>query len=139
MSKILVVDDEANVQRLLQYTLKQAGYGEKDTVAFSRFAIKTGKDVWRTDELRRPLIMLAVMFTLVFQWQVLMPLLAEVTFLAGPREFGLLSAAAGVGAFVGAITTAHRNREPRMSRMAWFAILVGLAALHYFLTRSTGD
>jgi pilus assembly protein CpaE len=26
MSKILVVDDEANVQRLLQYTLKQAGY-----------------------------------------------------------------------------------------------------------------
>jgi pilus assembly protein CpaE len=26
MTKILVVDDEANVQRLLQYTLKQAGY-----------------------------------------------------------------------------------------------------------------
>jgi pilus assembly protein CpaE len=26
MAKILVVDDEANVQRLLQYTLKQAGY-----------------------------------------------------------------------------------------------------------------
>ena len=25
-TKILVVDDEANVQRLLQYTLKQAGY-----------------------------------------------------------------------------------------------------------------
>jgi MFS family permease len=87
------------------------------------------KYVWRTDELRRPLIMLAVMFTLVFQWQVLMPLLAEVTFHAGPREFGLLSAAAGVGAFVGAITTAHRNREPRMSRMAWFAILVGLTML----------
>ena len=26
MTKILVVDDDANVQRLLQYTLKQAGY-----------------------------------------------------------------------------------------------------------------
>ena len=26
MTKILVVDDDANVQRLLQYTLKQEGY-----------------------------------------------------------------------------------------------------------------
>jgi len=26
MTRILVVDDEANVQRLLQFTLKQAGY-----------------------------------------------------------------------------------------------------------------
>ena len=72
--------------------------------------------VWGTDELRRPLIVLAIMFTFVFQWQVLMPLLAEVTFNAGPREFGLLSAAAGVGAFIGAITTANRNRDPGMRR-----------------------
>jgi len=87
------------------------------------------KYVWRTDALRRPLIVLAVMFTFVFQWQVLMPLLAEVTFHAGAREFGLLSAAAGVGAFVGAITTAHRNRDPRMSAMAAYATLVGIAML----------
>ena len=77
--------------------------------------------VWGTDELRRPLIVLAIMFTFVFQWQVLMPLLAEVTFNAGPREFGLLSAAAGVGAFVGAITTANRNRDPGLRRMGFFA------------------
>jgi MFS family permease len=85
--------------------------------------------VWRTDALRRPLIVLAVMFTLVFQWQVLMPLLAEVAFNAGPREFGLLSAAAGVGAFIGAITTAHRNRDPRMLGMGAYAMLVGAAML----------
>jgi MFS family permease len=85
--------------------------------------------VWRTDELRRPLIVLAVMFTFVFQWQVLMPLLAELAFHAGAREFGLLSAAAGVGAFIGAITTALRNREPRMARLGLFALLVGAAML----------
>ena len=34
------------------------------------------KYVWRTDELRRPLIVLAIMFTFVFEWEVLMPLLA---------------------------------------------------------------
>jgi MFS family permease len=81
--------------------------------------------VWTTDELRRPLIVLAVMFTFVFNWQVLMPLLAEVTFHAGPREFGLLSAGAGVGAFIGAITTAHANRAPGVRRLATFCLLVG--------------
>ena len=81
--------------------------------------------VWTTDELRRPLIVLAVMFTFVFNWQVLMPLLAEVTFHAGPREFGLLSAGAGVGAFIGAITTAHANRAPGVRRLGMFCVLVG--------------
>jgi len=81
--------------------------------------------VWRTDELRRPLIVLAIMFTFVFNWQVLMPLLAEVTFHAGPREFGLLSAGAGVGAFIGAITTAHANRTPGVRRLGMFCLLVG--------------
>jgi MFS family permease len=82
--------------------------------------------VWTTDELRRPLIVLAVMFTFVFNWQVLMPLLAEVTFHAGPREFGLLSAGAGVGAFIGAITTAHANRAPAIRRLGLFCMLVGV-------------
>jgi MFS family permease len=82
--------------------------------------------IWTTDELRRPLIVLAVMFTFVFNWQVLMPLLAEVTFHAGPREFGLLSAGAGVGAFIGAITTAHANRAPAIRRLGFFCMLVGV-------------
>jgi MFS family permease len=83
------------------------------------------KYVWQTDELRRPLIVLAVMFTLVFNWQVLMPLLAEVSFNAGPKEFGLLSAAAGIGSLVGAVTTAHGNRNPGMGRLGVFSLLVG--------------
>jgi len=82
--------------------------------------------VWTTSELRRPLVVLAVMFTLVFNWQVLLPLLAEVTFHAGPAEFGLLSAGAGVGAFIGAVTTAHGNRVPVMSRLASFCVIVGV-------------
>jgi predicted MFS family arabinose efflux permease len=83
------------------------------------------KYVWRTDALRRPLMVLAVMFIFIFQWQVLMPLLAELAFGAGPREFGLLSAAAGVGAFVGAVTTANRNRRPQMRGLGIYAMLVG--------------
>ena len=83
------------------------------------------KYVWRTDELRRPLIVLAIMFTFVFEWQVLMPLLAEVSFIAGPREFGLLSAAAGIGPLIGAVTTAHGNKHPGMRRLGVFSLLVG--------------
>ena len=45
MSKILVVDDEANVQRLLQYTLKQAGY----TVAIAGDGQEALK-LWRTEQ-----------------------------------------------------------------------------------------
>ena len=83
------------------------------------------KYVWRTDELRRPLIVLAIMFTFVFEWQVLMPLLAEVSFDAGPREFGLLSAAAGIGSLIGAVTSAHGNKHPGMRRLGVFSLLVG--------------
>ncbi|MFI5055866.1 MAG: MFS transporter [Actinomycetota bacterium] len=87
------------------------------------------KYVWSTDDLRRPLIVLAVMFICVFQWQVLLPLLSELTFNAGAREFGLMSTAAGIGAFIGAITTAHGHRAPGMRRLGLFAGLVGVSML----------
>ena len=45
MTKILVVDDEANVQRLLQYTLKQAGY----TVAVAGDGVEALK-LWATEQ-----------------------------------------------------------------------------------------
>ncbi len=81
--------------------------------------------VWRTDDLRRPLIVLAVMFTFVFNWQVLMPLLAEVAFNAG-RE--------GVRAALGRGRRRRvrrrdddRARQPRpgMGRLGVFSLLVG--------------
>ena len=87
------------------------------------------KYVWTTDNLRRPLVVLAVMFICVFQWQVLLPLLSELTFNAGAREFGLMSTAAGIGAFIGAITTAHGHRDPGMRRLGLFACLVGVSML----------
>ena len=65
--------------------------------------------MWATDALRRPLLVMAVVFTFVFEWQVLVPLLANHTFDAGPGAFGLLSAAAGLGSFIGAILMANRD------------------------------
>ncbi|MEX2252786.1 MAG: MFS transporter [Thermoleophilaceae bacterium] len=82
--------------------------------------------VWSTDDLRRPLILMAIIFSLTLQWQVLVPLLAEVEFGAGPAEFGAMSAAAGVGAFVAAIVMANRDPRPGMRLLALCAVGVGL-------------
>jgi predicted MFS family arabinose efflux permease len=83
--------------------------------------------VWATDDLRRPLILMACVFTFSFQWQVLVPLLAEHAFQAGPGEFGAVSAAAGVGAFAAAILMANRSPTPSMRLLSMLAIGVGVA------------
>jgi MFS family permease len=70
---------------------------------------------------------MAVVFTFSFQWQVLVPLLAERGFQAGPGEFGAMSAAAGVGALVAALRMANRNPQPSMRLLSLLALAVGVA------------
>jgi MFS family permease len=82
--------------------------------------------VWQTDELRRPLMVLIVIFTLAFQLGVMMPLLAERAFGGSARTFGVLSALGGVGSFAGAIIMANRNVRPTMRRLGLWAIGLGL-------------
>jgi MFS family permease len=82
--------------------------------------------VWETDALRRPLLVMAIVFTFVFEWQVLVPLLANHTFHAGAGAFGLLSAAAGLGSFIGAILAANRNARPSMHGLGVWLAAVGV-------------
>ena len=82
--------------------------------------------VWETDALRRPLLVMTVVFTFVFEWQMLVPLLANHTFHAGPGAFGLLSAAAGLGSFIGAILAANRNERPSMHGLGVWLAAVGV-------------
>src|SRR5207247_8618411 len=82
--------------------------------------------VWETDARRRPLVVMAIVFTFVFEWQVLVPLLANHTFHAGPGAFGVLSAAAGLGSFVGAILAANRNSRPSMHGLGVWLGAVGV-------------
>jgi MFS family permease len=82
--------------------------------------------IWQTPELRRPLVVLAIVFTISFQFQVLVPLLAERVFHGNAGTFGALSAAAGLGSFLGAIAMAHRNGRPTMRKLA--LLVCGLGA-----------
>jgi MFS family permease len=68
-----------------------------------------------------PLAMMAAIGTLAFNFQVLMPLLADATWHAGASTYALLTAAMGAGSVVGALVTGARGRvTPRL--------LVGSAA-----------
>ena len=85
--------------------------------------------VWSTPNLRRPLIVLAVIFTVSFQFMVLVPLLAERVFDGTAGTFGLLSAVAGAGSFVGAIVMANRAPRPTYLLLGSFGAAFGVGLL----------
>ncbi|MGZ8630404.1 MAG: MFS transporter [Actinomycetota bacterium] len=85
------------------------------------------KYVWASDELRRPLLAMAVVFTVSFNFAVFVPLLAERTFGGDAGTFGALSALAGAGSFLGAIVMASRVPEPRMRDLALWAVAAGVS------------
>ena len=87
--------------------------------------------VWRTDELRRPLMVMLVIFTMSFNFGILLPLLAKRTFHGGFGTFASFMALAGLGSLLGAIAMANRAAKPSMERLGVFSLAcgVGLAAI----------
>lgn len=69
--------------------------------------------VWRTPTLRVPLLMMAVVSTLAYNFSVVLPLLARSVFQRGGGAYGALFAAMGVGALAGALLMASRARPSR--------------------------
>jgi MFS family permease len=77
--------------------------------------------VWRTDELRTPLLAIA------FQFAVSMPLLAKRTFSGDVAVFALMSGLTGVGMFAAGLMFANRNVTPTMRRLGLFVLWFGVA------------
>lgn len=65
---------------------------------------------WATPGLRLPLLMMAVVGMLAFNFNVLLPLVATDVFHGNAETYGLLGTLLGVGAFVGALLAASRSR-----------------------------
>jgi MFS family permease len=88
--------------------------------------------VWRTPELRVPLVMMAVVSTLAYNFSVVLPLLTKSVYGRGGGAYGALSAAMGVGALAGALLMASRARPSRRllvaSTLAFGVVTLGLAA-----------
>jgi MFS family permease len=89
-------------------------------------------------ELKLILILMTAISILAMPYFVLLPILARDVLGAGPRGFGLLMGASGLGAFLGGITLARRlQRRPPMPSFLWgqalFLLgLVGLGLCPYY-------
>jgi MFS family permease len=84
--------------------------------------------VWTTPELRTPLVVMAVIFTLSFNFQVLMPLLAERSFHGDARTLGWLLSFMGIGSLVGALGMA-RGARPNPVRLMRSAAALGALSI----------
>jgi MFS family permease len=65
---------------------------------------------WRVEEIRSSLLLMAVVGALAFNFSVLIPLLARFTFDGGAQVYGVLFSLMGLGAVVGGLAVAGRNR-----------------------------
>jgi len=92
-------------------------------------AIRAGlRYVLRTPELMVPLALMALVGTLGFNFQVVLPLLAKFSFESGAMTYAALVSAMAVGSIVGALVNGHRGRTgPRL--IAGGALAFGVAAL----------
>jgi MFS family permease len=92
-------------------------------------AIRAGlRYVLRTPELMVPLALMALVGTLGFNFQVVLPLLAKFSFESGAMTYAALVSAMAVGSIVGALINGHRGRTgPRL--IAGGALAFGVAAL----------
>jgi len=80
--------------------------------------------VRNTPEVLVPLLMLAIVGTLAYEYQVVLPLLAKFTFGGDAGTYATMSALTGIGAVVGGLATAAGGRKPATS-LAWTAIVFG--------------
>ena len=84
--------------------------------------------VWRTPGLRQPLVLVAVVGTLAYNFQVVLALLAHFTFHGGAGVYSALTSVMGAGAVAGGLIIATRNR-PTVHRLTAIGVLFGCLIL----------
>jgi MFS family permease len=90
--------------------MDRAQFRSSPRLARAKGQIRDGfRYAWRTAELRLPLIMLAVIGTMAFNYQVTLPLLAERTFHGTATTFTLLFATMSAGSVAGALVVARQS------------------------------
>ena len=67
--------------------------------------------VWRTPALRTPLLMMALIGTLAYEFQVVLPVMAKYTFDGDAGTYGIMTAAMGVGAVIGGLVVASKSQH----------------------------
>jgi MFS family permease len=86
---------------------------------------------WSTPGVRLPLVLTAVIGTLAFNFQIVLPLIAKQTFGGDAGTFGALYALMSVGSVIGALVTAHETRASQRfllgAALTYGVLLIGAA------------
>ena len=86
------------------------------------------RHVWRTPELRSPLILVAVVGTFGFNFNVVLPVLARYALHGGATLYGTLTGVMALGSLLGALFAASRAR-PTRARLVGSAVAFGALTL----------
>ena len=81
--------------------------------------------VRRTPEVLSPLLLMAVVGTLGYEFNVTLPLIAKYTFHGGAGTYGTITSAMGIGAVAGGLVTASR-KNPDSNYLPWVTAIFGL-------------
>ncbi|MCU1488697.1 MAG: major facilitator superfamily 1 [Acidimicrobiaceae bacterium] len=85
-----------------------------------------------TREIAVPLVMMALVGTLAYEFQVSLPVLAHTTFHGGSVAYGFMTGSMGVGAVLGGLYSAARGKtglRPMVIAAAGFGLALGFVAL----------
>jgi MFS family permease len=93
--------------------------------------------VWSTPVLRHVLVIMAIIGTLTYEFQVSLPMIAEFTFSGTASSYAALSASLGVGAVIGGLITASR-KATSFYAVVLAALLFGAATLAASLMPTLG-
>ena len=93
--------------------------------------------VWSTPVLRDVLVIMAIIGTLTYEFQVSLPMIAEFTFNGTASSYAALSASLGVGAVVGGLITASR-KATSFHAVVLAALLFGATVLAASLMPTLG-
>ena len=93
------------------YAMRASELHRRPPVGRAKGQIRAGlRYAWRAWELRVPLVMMAVIGTLAYNFSVILPLYAHDVFHRGAGTYSALTVAMGIGALAGGLTLAARQR-----------------------------
>ncbi|HEV8063205.1 MAG TPA: MFS transporter, partial [Acidimicrobiales bacterium] len=114
-------------------TMNKADLAPSTPVLREKGQVREGlRYVARTPRLLVPLVMMAIIGTLAYEFQVVLPVVAKGVFHGGSEAYGFLTAAMGAGAVIGGLITATRGRiglRRFTIGAAVFGVTIGLAAI----------
>jgi MFS family permease len=111
------------------YAMRPADLHRRPPVPRAKGQIRAGlRYAWAAWELRVPLLMMAVIGTLAYNFNVLLPLFAHDVFHRGAGTFSALTVAMGIGALAGGLVIAARRR-PSHRLLVFVSLAFGVLIL----------